>query len=135
MAHWLLKSDPETYSFDDLARERTAVWDGIRNHLARIHLQAMRVGDTLLIYHSGSGAAVVGTATVTRAAYPDPRADDPRWVNIDIKAGKRLATAVPLAAIRKHPLLRGMGILKQSRLSVSPVTAAEWKAVHELAGA
>jgi predicted RNA-binding protein with PUA-like domain len=135
MAFWLLKSDPGTYSFDDLLADRTTTWDGIRNHQARLHLLAMKAGDSLLMYHSGSDPAVVGTATVIRAAYPDPRADDPRWVNVDIRAGKKLKGPVTLAAIREDAVLKGMAILRQSRLSVAPVTPAEWKAVHRLAGA
>jgi predicted RNA-binding protein with PUA-like domain len=132
MAHWLLKSDPETYSFDDLVRDGTTVWDGIRNHQARIHLAAMKAGDECLMYHSGKEPGIVGTAKVARAAYRDPKADDPRWLNVDLKSGKRLRRAVSLAEVKKHPALKSMAVVRQSRLSVSPVTDAEWKAVVAL---
>jgi predicted RNA-binding protein with PUA-like domain len=134
MAHWLLKSDPDAYSFDDLVNDKTTRWDGIRNHQARSHVAAMKAGDQCLVYHSGSEPAIVGTAKIVKSAYPEPKADDPRWVCVDIQAGKRLKRSVPLAEIRKHPELSNMGIVRQSRLSVCPVTDAEWDAAIELGG-
>jgi len=133
MACWLLKTDPETYSFDDLLRDKQTSWDGIRNHQARNSLAAMKPGDKCFIYHSGADPAIVGTAKVVKAAYRDPGADDSRWLSVDLKAGRRLARPVPLAAIRKHRALGSMALLKQSRLSVTPVTEEEWLVVEGLA--
>ena len=133
MAHWLLKTDAETYSFDDLLGDKTTHWDGVRNHQARNYLASMMPGDECFIYHSGRDPGIVGTARILKAAYCDPKADDPRWLNVDLKVLKRLARVVPLAEIREHKALTQMALLRQSRLSVSPVTDAEWKAVLELA--
>ncbi len=133
MHYWLIKSDPETYSFEDLCRDQTTAWDGVRNFQARNNLAAMQVGDLCLVYHSQANPGVVGTAQVVRAAYPDPKSEDPRWVNVDLRAGEPLARPVSLAELKKHPLLAQMGVVRQGRLSVSPVTAAEWKAVMGLA--
>jgi predicted RNA-binding protein with PUA-like domain len=134
MNYWLIKSDPETYSFADLQRDRSTAWDGVRNYQARNNLAAMKVGDLCLVCHSGADPAVVGTAEVVKAAYPDPISEDPRWVNIDLEAGEALVRPGALAALKKHPLLSQMAIVRQSRLSVSPVIAAEWEAVMGLAG-
>lgn len=133
MNYWLIKSDPETYSFEDLCRDQTTAWDGVRNYQARNNLAAMQAGDLCLVYHSGGEPAVVGIAEVVKAAYPDPKSEDPRWVNVDVRAGETLAGAVSLAQLKKHPLLAQMAVVRQGRLSVSPVTAAEWKAVMGLA--
>lgn len=134
MAYWLLKSDPESYSFADLARDKQTVWDGIRNHQARNYLARMKVGDGCLVYHSGEERAIVGTARIARAAYGDPGAEDPRWLNVDLRVGKRLARPLCLADIKAHRILARMAILKQSRLSVCPVTEEEWRVVGELTG-
>ena len=133
MNYWLIKSDPETYSFEDLQRDRTTAWDGVRNYQARNNLAAMQVGDLCLVYHSQANPGVVGTAEVVKAAYPDPKADDPRWVNVDVRAGEALARPVALAELKQDPLLAQMAVVRQSRLSVSPVTPGEWKAVMRLA--
>lgn len=133
MAHWLLKSDPETYSFDDLLRDKTTCWDGIRNHQARNFLAQMKSGDECLIYHSGGEPGIVGTAKIARAGYPDPKADDPRWLNIDLRVGRRLPRSVPLSEIKGHKALLKMALVRQGRLSVTPVTDAEWDAVLALA--
>ncbi len=132
MNYWLIKSDPETYSFEDLCRDQTTAWDGVRNYQARNNLAAMKAGDLCLVYHSGANPAVVGTAKVVKAAYPDPKAEDPRWVNVDIQAGQTLARPVSLAEIKKHALLSQMELVRQSRLSVAPVRAAEWAEVMAL---
>ena len=133
MAYWLLKTEPEEYSFDDLVRDRRGEWDGVRNHLARNHLAAMKPGDECLIYHTGKARVVVGTAVVVRAAYPDPTADDPRWLAVALESGRRLPVPVPLAAMRSEEALAGMDILKQTRLSVCPVSAREWRTILRLA--
>jgi predicted RNA-binding protein with PUA-like domain len=153
MAHWLIKSEPEEFSFDDLwqARGRRAMWDGVRNYQARNYLRdGMRVGDGVLFYHSNAEpAGVVGVAEVVRAAYPDPTQferghphedpksdpDDPRWVAVDVRAVARLALTVRLADLKADPLLAGMAVAQRgSRLSVTPVTPAEWAAVLALGG-
>ena len=132
MNYWLLKSDPETYSFEDLCRDRTTAWDGVRNYQARNNLAAMQAGDWCLVYHSGGGPSIVGTAKVVKAAYPDPKSVDPRWVNVDVQAGEWLARPVILAELKKHPVLSQMAVVRQSRLSVSPLTKAEWAAALAL---
>lgn len=131
MNYWLLKTDPETYSFEDLLREKRTVWDGIRNPQARTYLAAMEVGDVALIYHSGSAREVVGMARVVQKAYPDPK--DPRWVAIDVEAISALPASVTMSAIKATPSLQGMRLVKQSRLSVMPVTEGEFHAILRLA--
>jgi predicted RNA-binding protein with PUA-like domain len=134
MAYWLLKSDPETYSFDDLVSDKATTWDGVRNPQARNYLAAMKAGDECLVYHSGEERAVVGMASVVKGGYPEPGARGAPWVCVDLEAGKRLPKPVDLQAMKKNAALSGMAILRQSRLSVSPVTAGEWKAVRRLGG-
>lgn len=118
---WLVKTEPSTYAWDDLVRERRTRWDGVRNALARNHLAAMKKGDLALVYHSGDDKAVVGIAKVVRAAYPDPGADDPRWLAVDLAPVKALAKPVPLAAIKQDAKLAGIALVRQSRLSVLPL--------------
>jgi predicted RNA-binding protein with PUA-like domain len=128
--YWLLKSDPETFGWDDLERSpgRRTVWDGIRNPQARNHLRdGVRKGDGALFYHSGAEKAVVGTATVTRAGFPEPGHDP--WVAIEIEADRKLPTPVTLKDIRADEALAEMVLVKNSRLSVQPVTAEEWSIV------
>lgn len=149
--HWLMKSEPAVFSFDDLlaAPYRTTPWDGVRNYQARNFMRDdMRVGDLVLFYHSnGDPAGVAGIAEVARAAYPDAtafdpahpqhdpksRPDAPAWVAVDVRAVERFPTLVPLAALRAQPALAGMELLRRgSRLSVHPVTRAEFVAVRAL---
>lgn len=124
--YWLVKSDPEEYSFENLLKDGKASWDGIRNYAARNHLKAMKKGDKVLVYHSGGISAVVGTATVTKAFYRDPTADDDTWVSVELKAGRALEKPVTLAEIKKDKRLKDMILLKISRLSVMPVTEEEF---------
>lgn len=125
--HWLVKSEPETYSWRDFTRERSTAWTGVRNHSARLNLQAMRPGDRVLFYESVSTKAVLGTATVTRAAFPDPTAAAGEgWVAVELAAGPALARPVTLAAVRADPALRDMALLRLSRLSVQPVAPAAY---------
>ncbi|RIL04834.1 MAG: EVE domain-containing protein [Proteobacteria bacterium] len=124
--YWLVKSEPSTYSWDDLVRDGGTRWDGVRNALARIHLAAMKRGDLALVYHSGDDKAVVGIARVTRAAYPDPSADDGRWLAVDLAPVRPLAERVPLATVKQDAKLARFALVKQSRLSVMPATAAEF---------
>ena len=132
-SRWLVKSEPETYSFADLERDGGTIWDGVRNNAAALHLKAMKAGDEVLFYHSGEGKAVVGVARVTREAFPD--ASDPagRFVAVELAPVRSLARPVSLAQMKAEPALAGMVMLRQSRLSVSPVSHAEWAAILALA--
>ena len=132
--HWLVKSEPGTYSWDRLVREGTAVWDGVRNAQARNHLAAMGKDDLVLFYHSGEGREVVGVAKVARTAYPEPGAGDPRWVAVDLVPLKPLARPVLLAEIKADRALAGTPLVRHSRLSVMPVKPAEWKLLCKMAG-
>ena len=134
MSHWILKTEPSTYSFDDLVKQRTAVWDGVKNPLALKHLRGMQPGDEVLIYHTGDEKAVVGLARVTRAAYPDPKLKDPKLVVVDLKAGVKLATPVPLATIKADPVFKDLALVRMGRLSVVPATATQWQRLLRLGG-
>lgn len=132
--YWLVKQEPEKYSWADFKRDRTTDWDGVRNYQARNNLKAMRRGDQVLFYASVSGKQVEGVATVQRTAYPDPTIDDDRWVAVKLKAGAALPTPVSLAQIKAEPKLAKMGLLKQSRLSVIPLTRTEFDLILKLGG-
>jgi predicted RNA-binding protein with PUA-like domain len=119
--HWLVKQEPTAYSWDDLVRDGRTMWDGVRNHQARNNLQAMGKGDQVLFYHSVKDPAVVGICEVVRTAYPDPTADDARWVVVDLKPVRPLARPVTLAAVKAEPALRDIPLVRQSRLSVMPL--------------
>lgn len=127
MAFWLLKSEPETYSWQDLLAEGRTEWTGVRNPAAALHLKAMQVGDHAFFYHSGKPKAIVGTVEVTRTARQD--GDEARWVSVEIAPLGALERPVTLAAIKADPALAGMELLRQSRLSVSPVREAEWDVI------
>ena len=131
MAHWLMKSEPGVYSWDDLVRDRTTEWDGVRNPTARLHLRAMKLGDEAFFYHSGDERQVIGIMRVSRAARPDPK--DPNWVSVEVAAVRLLARPVTLKQIKGEPSLATMELVRLSRLSVSPVRDAEWAKVLELA--
>jgi predicted RNA-binding protein with PUA-like domain len=133
-SYWLLKTEPTTYSFDRLDKEGQAMWDGVRNNLALKYLREMKVGDQLFIYHSGADKAVIGQAKVTRAAYPDPAADDPKLVVVDLAPTGRLPKPVPLAAVKAEPSLADLPLVRMPRLSVMPVPAEAWKKILSLAG-
>ena len=126
---WLLKTEPGTYSFDDLEREGRARWDGVTNPVALRNLRAMKKGDRLLVYHTGDERAVVGQAEVAREAYPDPKAKDGRLVVVDIAPRGRLARPVTLAEMKAMPEFAESPLVRQGRLSVVPLTATQWKAV------
>lgn len=132
-AHWLLKTEPSTYSFDRLLKEGSAVWDGVRNNLALTYLRQMKAGDRVLIYHSGAEKAVVGQARISRAAYPDPAQHDPKLVVVDVVPEARLPKPLPLAAIKADSPLAELPLIRQSRLSVMPVTTEQWKRLLALA--
>src|SRR2546427_8094325 len=117
---WMVKQEPETYSWDDFVRDGRTDWTGVRNFQARNNLRQMKSGDRVLFYHSGKGKSVVGVAEVARAAYQDPTSKDPQWVAVDIKPVKTLHEPVPLASIRYHPRLSKLPLIRQSQLSVMP---------------
>ncbi|HEX8380380.1 MAG TPA: EVE domain-containing protein [Allosphingosinicella sp.] len=131
MAYWLMKSEPGTYAWADLVRDRATEWDGVRNPAARLHLKAMKAGDQAFFYHSGADRAVVGVMRVAREARPDPK--DPDWVSVAVEPVRPLAP-VTLKSIKADPRLAGMELIRQSRLSVAPVREEEWMVVLELAG-
>ena len=133
MATWLIKSDPEEYSFHDLLKDRKTAWTGVRNFAARNNLRAMTKNDELLVYHSNSDKAVVGTCTVVKTAYPDPTATDGDWSAIDIRAGKLLPHPVTLAAMKKTPALANIGLITIGRLSVMPLTTDEFATIMAMA--
>ena len=132
-AGWLVKQEPESYSWNDFVKEGGAAWTGIRSYPARLNLRAMKKGDLVLFYHSVSEKQVVGLARVVREAYPDPTAKEGEWSSVDLVPVKRLKKAVRLAAIRADKALSSMQLVKQTRLSVTPVTAAQFARVLELA--
>lgn len=134
MNHWLVKQEPSAYSWETFAREGKTAWTGVRNFQARNHLRAMRPGDPVLFYHSVTGKSVVGIAEVARAAYPDPTAGEGDWSCVDLRPVKPLDPPVPLEQIKTDPALAGIGLLRQSRLSVMPLTADEFQAVTKLSG-
>jgi predicted RNA-binding protein with PUA-like domain len=132
MACWLVKSEPETWSWDQHAKAGADAWTGVRNHQAKIFLASMKVGDKVLFYHSGEVKAVVGVSEVVREAYPDPTDPTGKFVAVELKAVGPLKHAVSLAAIKARPELAEMVLVKNSRLSVQPVTAAEWAVVEAM---
>ena len=131
MAHWLMKSEPGTYSWDDLVKDGATEWDGVRNPTARIHLRAMQPGDEAFFYHSGDERAVVGIMRVTRAAQPDPK--DSNWVSVAVEPVRPFGP-VTLKAIKAEPKLAKMELIRLSRLSVSPVRDDEWATVLKMGG-
>ena len=126
---WMVKQEPETYSWDDFVRDGRTDWTGVRNFQARNNLKQMKVGDRVLFYHSGTGKCVVGTAEVAKAAYSDPTADDPQWVAVDLKPVKPLKESVPLAGIRYNNKLANLPLIRQSQLSVMPLTKEEFETI------
>lgn len=125
-SYWMVKQEPETYSWHDLVRDGNTDWTGVRNYQARNNIREMKTGDSVLFYHSGKEKAVVGIAEVVKRAYPDPTADDPQWVAVDLKPVKALTSPVPLPAIRYDKRLSGLPLIKQSQLSVMPLTKDEF---------
>ncbi len=132
--YWILKTEPSTYSYDQLEREGTTMWDGVRNALAVKHIGRMRRGDGALIYHSGKEKAVVGEATITSAPYPDPAAGDPKLLVVDLKAVGRLPEPVTLKVIRADAAFADLALVRMPRLSVVPATRAQWAKIRRLGG-
>ena len=133
--HWLTKSEPLEYSWEDLVKDGSTYWDGVRNPQARNNLAAMKQGDLVLYYHSQEGKEVVGVAKVTREAYPDPTTDDERWVVVDLAPVKPLKAPVSLADIKADPKLGGIALVKQSRLSVMPIDKPAFDRIVRKGGA
>jgi len=127
--YWLLKTEPSTYSYDQLEENGKAVWDGVRNNLALMHLRAMKPGDRVFIYHSGPTKAVVGVGRIVSGPYADPKQQDPRFVVVDLVPEERLQKPVPLSAIKADPALGDLPLLRMPRLSVMPVSPAQWSRV------
>ncbi|MEP7316934.1 MAG: EVE domain-containing protein [Sphingomicrobium sp.] len=138
MACWLLKSEPETYSWTDLVRDGGTDWDGVRNNAARLHLRAMQPGDEALFYHSGADRAVVGIARIAGPPEPDgppvPDKNVGEWVKLRVEPLRPLTRPVTLAEIKAEPALATMELIRQSRLSVAPVRQAEWDLILKMAG-
>ena len=133
-AHWLIKSEPEKYSFSDLKRDGRTLWDGVRNNQAALYLKAMKIGDQALFYHSQSDLAVVGIAKVSREAQIDPTDPAGRFVAVEVDPVRPLPRPVTLAEMKANPALAGMAMFRQFRLSVSPVTPQEWAVILQMAG-
>ncbi len=131
---WLVKSEPDTYSWDDLVREKRTDWTGVRNYAARLHLKAMRKGDPVLFYHSGEDRSIVGLARVTKAAFADPTADEEGWVAVALAPVGPLPRPVALAQIKADPTLKDMALVRLGRLSVQPVKPAEFARVKKIGG-
>lgn len=126
MAFWLIKSEPASFSWDEQVKNDVEPWTGVRNYQARNNLSSMKCGDKALFYHSVTEKRIVGVVEVVREAFPDPTADNPRWVCVDVKADGAFKVPVTLAEIKADPALENMALLRQSRLSVAPVTEAEF---------
>jgi len=124
--HWLVKQEPETYPWEAFVRDRRTAWEGVRNYQARNNLKSMRTGDRVLFYASGDRKAVVGLAEVTRTAFPDATAGEPGWVAVELQAGAALAHPVTLAQIKAEPALAKIALVRNSRLSVSPLSSDEF---------
>lgn len=131
MAHWLMKSEPGSYSWDELVRDQATEWDGVRNPTARLHLKAMKKGDEAFFYHSGEERQIVGIMRVAREAQPDPK--DPNWVSVAVEAVRPIGP-VTLKQIKSEPKLAKMELVRLSRLSVSPVRDEEWTQILDLSG-
>ncbi len=134
MVYWLVKSEPEAYSWDQLVKDKKTRWEGVRNYAARIHLKAMRKGDKVLYYLSNVGTEIVGIAEVIKEHYQDPTTEVTNWVAVDLKPLKKLKKPVTLSQVKKDDRLKEMALMRISRLSVQPVSEQEWKIIMELAG-
>ena len=133
MAYWLMKSEPGSYSWQDLVRDGSTEWDGVRNNAARLHLKAMKRGDEAFFYHSMDERSVIGVMRITREAAPDPK--DPDWVSVAVEPVRALQHPVTLKAIKDEPKLAKMELIRQSRLSVAPVRDEEWQLILRLSEA
>ena len=128
-SYWLMKSEPDVYSWDDLVAEGEGTWDGVRNHAAKLHLQAMKKGDEAFFYHSNIGLEIVGIMKISQPGLTDPNDPTGKWAAVKVKPVKKLKRAVSLREIKATPALAAMEMLRQSRLSVAPVRAEEWERI------
>ncbi len=133
-AYWLVKSEPDAFSWDQQVANRIEPWTGVRNHMAKINLKAMQVGDLAFFYHSNTGKQIVGVVEVVRDAYPDPTAEKGDWVSVDLKAVRPLPKPVALADIKADPNFEGLALMRQSRLSVAPVSKSHWDKLCRMGG-
>jgi predicted RNA-binding protein with PUA-like domain len=131
---WLMKSEPDVYSYDDLVAEGEGTWDGVRNHSAAINLRTMKVGDQAFFYHSNIGLEIVAIITISQEHFIDPTDEKARFVAVKVKPLRKLAQSVTLKAIKANPNLAEMEMLRQSRLSVAPVRETEWNEILKMAG-
>jgi predicted RNA-binding protein with PUA-like domain len=135
MQYWLMKSEPDAFSWDDLVKQQRAEWDGVRNHLAQTHMKAMKEGDLAFFYHSNIGLEVVGIMKIVAEAAPDSTDDSGKWIAVHVSPVEKLKQTVTLKAMKADPALSAMVMIRQSRLSVSPVSAAEFRHIAQLGGA
>lgn len=133
-AHWLVKSEPDAFSWDQQVKNGTEAWTGVRNHQAASFLKAMKKGDLAFFYHSNEGKEIVGVVRVVREAYQDPTDDTGRWVCVDVQAVSPVPKPVTLATIKTEPKLEGIALVRQSRLSVMPISDAHWAVIAKLGG-
>ena len=133
MAHWLVKSEPSSYSWEQLEKDKQTAWTGVRNYAARLHLRNMKKGDEVFFYHSNEGTDIVGIAKVIKEAYQDPTTDDDRWSAVDLKPVRKLKKPVTLETIKKDKRLANMALVRIGRLSTQPVSDKEWEVIMELA--
>ncbi len=134
MRHWLLKSEPSAYSWEQLVKDGRTQWNGVRNHQAANNLKAMKAGDRAFFYHSGEGPAIVGIAEIVKEAYPDPSDETGRFVMVDVKPVEPVRTVVTLAQIKAEKKLADLALVRQSRLSVVPVSVEEWRLLCKMGG-
>lgn len=134
MAYWLMKSEPGAYSWAQMVKDKKTGWSGVRNYQAAANMKAMKAGDECFFYHSNEGKEIVGTVIVSKTYHPDPTDEKGKFGMVEVKAGAAFKNPVTLAEIKIHPKLKQMAFVKQSRLSVSPVTADEWKTICKLGG-
>ena len=132
MRYWLVKSEPDAFSWGQQVANGVEPWTGVRNHMAKNNLKAMTVGDLAFFYHSNIGKEIVGVVEIARAAYPDPTADKDGWVAVDVKAHSPVPSPVSLATIKAHPALAGIALIRQSRLSVMELTPDHWSLLCEM---
>lgn len=132
--YWLMKSEPDVYSYDDLVTEGEGTWDGVRNYSAAINLRAMKTGDEAFFYHSNIGLEIVAIMTISAEYFTDPTCAKARFVAVKVKPLRKIASPVTLKSIKANPKLASMQLIRQSRLSVAPVSAAEWKEILKMAG-
>ena len=134
MKHWLIKSEPSAYSWDQLVKDKRTNWNGVRNYQAANNLKAMKKGDRAFFYHSNEGTEIVGIAEIVKEAYPDPTDATGRFVMVDVAAVMPVKTPVTLAQIKAEPKLKNFGLVRQGRLSVVPVSGEEWRVIAGMAG-